>query len=149
MSLFSLDSQRFEKGFVEGNNVWANNSGPALFKWRFIPGRTDISPGNIRCYCENNGYKTVVIKREGTNNPVVQTNFIRSTPLIGKVQGYVDSADHTVFGFIISRAVKSDPKQYQCTDLFQTHNAQGVELSPKLSLQVLGNAASLLFVSDL
>ena len=146
MSSFSLDSQRFKNGFTEGGNVWANNSGPALFKWRFVRGRTDISPSNIKCYFENNGYQTVVIKKEGSDNPVVQTNLIQSTPLNGKVQGYVDSTDPTVFGFIISRVMKSDPKKYQCAALFKTYSAQGVELSTRLSLQVLGNVVSSLFI---
>ena len=146
MSSFSLDSQRFENGFTEGGNVWANKSGPALFKWRFVRGKTDISPSNIKWYFENDGYQTVIIKKEGSGNPAVQTNLIQSTPLSGKVQGYVDSTDPTVFGFIISRATKSDPKEYQCAALFKTYSAQGVELSTKLSLQVLGNVASSLFV---
>lgn len=105
--------QRFENDLVEGNHIWANNSGPALFKWRYTPKITDIPPNSIRCYFEQNGNQVRVIERTGTNNPVVQTNDIRNTPLNGKVQGFVDSTDPTVFGFLITKASKSDPKEYQ------------------------------------
>ena len=150
MSLFFFsDSQRFENELVEGNHIWANNSGPALFKWRYTPKKTDTPPTNIRCYFQQHGNQVGVITRTGTNNPVVQTNEIGNTPLNGKVQGYVDSTDPTIFGFTITRASKSYPKKYQCIAAFNTRSGVTVELSPKLSLRVLGNKTSLLLVSDL
>ena len=150
MSLFFYsDSQRFENELVEANHVYANISGPALFKWRYTPKNNDIPPSNIMCYFEQNGDQVQVITRSGTNNPVVQTNDVRNTPLNGKVQGYVDSTDPTVFGFIITGITKSDPKEYRCIAAVNTQSRVTVEVSPKLSLQVLGNKGSLLFVSDL
>ena len=147
--IFFSDLQRFENDLVEGNHIWANSSGPALFKWRYTPKITDIPPNSIECYFEQNGNQVRVITRTGTNNPVVQTNDIRNTSLNGKVQGFVDSTDPTVFGFLISRASKSDPMVYQCIAALNTKSGIVAEFSPTLFLQVLGNTASLLFASDL
>ena len=147
--VFFSDLQRFENDLFEGNHIWANSSGPALFKWRYTPEITDIPPNSIRCYFEQNGNQVWVIERTGTNNPVVQTNDIRNTQLNGKVQGFVDSTDPTVFGFLITRASKSDPMEYQCLAVSNTQNGLDIESSPTLSLRVLGNTASLLFASGL
>ena len=143
MSLFYLDSQRFQNGIIEGNIVWANNSGPALFIWRYTPISTDIPPYYIKCYYENNDYQIMVIRRKETNNTVVQTNDIQSTSLNGKVEGYVDSFDPTIFGFIITRTSRSDPKIYKCIATFNTYSLPSFELSPGLILQVLGNVANM------
>ena len=104
MPLLSSDSQRFANQSIEGNQVWANDSEPTLFKWRYTPQNTDTPPSaTIRCYYgEKNGdttNKIDVIKREEGQNPVPQ-----NTPRLGnRVAGYVDSSDPTIFGFIITR----------------------------------------------
>lgn len=148
--MLSSDSQRFADQLIKDNKVWANNSGPALFKWRYTPQNGDIAPLNVRCFFENiedNNREINVIRRSGTNNPVVQTNDIRNTPLNGKVQEYVNPTDPTIFGFRITRASKSDPKEYQCTASFRigVDTTDSETSQPPLSLQVLGNIVRQLF----
>lgn len=146
MPFFSSDSQqRFDPSVPQETTVWVNNSEPALFKWRYTPPSTDTPPTNIKCYFEEDGKQIFVIRRRDSNNPDVQSNDIRNTKLNGEVQGYMDSTDPTVFGFIIKRASKSQPKIYQCTANFVGQSGPDDVRSQKLSLQVLGNIAMLFF----
>lgn len=143
---FFSGSQRFEKGLIKGDEVWANNSGPALFRWRYIPLRTDTPPAGILCFYEENNIQHNVISREEGKDPVPLNN-IPNTDLRGKVVGYVDPTDPTIFGFRITEVSKSIPMEYGCTASYNTplSTVPLSEPSPKLSLQVLGNY----FVSDL
>ena len=149
MPLLSLDCQRFENGIIEENQVWANNSARALFKWRYTPQSNDDPGVGIRCFFTHNDGDINVIRRTDTNNPVVQNSEIQSFSLNGKVQPYQDSTDPTTFGFTINRVSKSDPKEYQCVAIFQSQNNLDSEASGTLSLQVLGNITRLLLISDL
>ena len=149
MSLFSSDCQRFENGIIEGNQVWANNSGLALFKWRYTSQSNDYPGVGFRCFFTQNDGETNVIRRTDNNTPVVQNSEIENSSLNGKVQPYLDSTDATIFGFTISTVSKSDPKEYQCTARFGSQRGTYSESSETLSLQVVGNIASLLLISDL
>ena len=147
MSLLSSDCQRFQNGLIEDNKVWANISGPALFKWRYTPKNTDAPKVGFRCFFTQNDGEVNVIRRRDTNNPVVQNNQIRSSSLNGKVQPYLDSTDPTIFGFTISSVSRSDPKTYQCTASFDSQDVENdSESSRMLSLEIAGNIAKLLFV---
>ena len=145
--MLSLDSQRFADQLFDQNQVWANDSGPALFKWRYTPQNTDEpSSATIRCYYEqdvgaNVNKINVIIRAEG-QNPVPQ-----NTPRLGnRVNGYVDSNDPTIFGFIITKVSKSDPKKYECTAAFKKQSGMAdFEPSQPLSLEVVGNTVRLLF----
>ena len=148
MSLLSLDSQRFANKLIEENQVWANDSGPALFKWRYTPQNTDVpSSATIDCYYEEKDSDTTknkvhVIEREEGQNPVPQ-----NTPRLGnRVTGYVDSNDPTIFGFIITRVRKSDPKKYECLAAYnlRSDGKASAEESQSLFLQVVGNTVRLL-----
>lgn len=146
MPLLSSDCQRFQNGLIEENKVWANNSGPALFKWRYTP-QTNDEPGvGIRCFFKHNDDPINVIRRIDTNKPVVQNNEIQSFSLNGKVQPYMDSKDPTIFGFTIDRVSISDPKEYQCVASFESLNGKDADFSRTLSLQIAGNIARLLIV---
>ena len=149
MYLFSSDCQRFENGVIEGNQVWANNSGLALFKWRYTPQSNDFPGVGIKCFFTQNDGEINVIRRTDTDTPVVQNSEIENSSLNGKVQPYLDSTDATTFGFTISTVSKSDPKEYQCTATFDSQIGKESESSGTLSLQVVGNIASLLLISDL
>ena len=142
MLFLSSDSERFEDGLIQGNEVWANNSGPALFKWRYTPEATDTPlSAKIRCFFEENRFIDVITRAEG-QNPVVQ-NTVR---LGNRVKGYVDSNDPTIFGFEITAVSKSDPKEYRCTAAFSMQGGTGLPVDSKpLSLQVVGNIVRLLF----
>ena len=146
MSSLSSNSRRFEIGFLEKNQVLANNTGPALFKWRYTPEISDIQSATIECYFEENGFEKSVIRRIGNDTPVVASD-VQNTRLRNKVQGYVDSNDSTIFGFIISTVSKSDPKEYRCLAVFNTHRGPTLERSPKLLLQVLGNMQRFCYLS--
>ena len=143
MPLLSSDCQRFRNGLFEGDEVWANNSGPALFKWRYTPRTNDDPDVGIRCFFKHNGGDINVIKRTDTNSPVVQNSEIRSFSLNGKVQPYLDSNDPSIFGFTITSVSTTDPTEYQCIASF---NRVESESSRALSLQIAGNIARLLFV---
>ena len=110
--LFSSDGRRFENGIFEGKKVYANNSGPALFKWRYIPQSDDDARVGIRCFFLQNDREINVIWRTDTNNPVVQDSEIQSFSLTGRVQPYLDSNDNTIFGFLINGVRRSDQKEY-------------------------------------
>ena len=137
---FFSDCQRFEKGLFEENKVWANNSGPALFKWRYTPLRTDTPPAGIICFYEENSVQHDVITRQEGKDPEAADN-IPNNDLRGKVKVYVDPTDPTIFGFIITAVSKSVPMEYGCTASYNTplSAAPKSEAGPKLSLQVLGN----------
>ena len=149
MPLLSLDSQRFANQLIQGNQVWANDSESALFKWRYTPQNTDTpSSATIRCYYEEKDGDTTnkidVIKRGEGQNPVPQ-----NAPRLGnRVTGYVDSSDPTIFGFIITRVSKSDPKKYECIAAFVKNGKGDFESSQPLFLQVVGNTVRLLFCLD-
>ena len=149
MPLLSLDCQRFENGIIEENQVWANNSARALFKWRYTPQSNDDPGVGIRCFFTHNDGEINVIKRTDTKNPVVQNSEIQSFSLNGKVQPYQDSTDPTTFGFTINRVSRSDPKEYQCIASFESQGVKDSESSQTLLLQVLGNITRLLLISDL
>ena len=149
MPLLSLDCQRFENGIIEENQVWANNSARALFKWRYTPQSNDDPGVGIRCFFTHNDGEINVIKRTDTKNPVVQNSEIQSFSLNGKVQPYQDSTDPTTFGFNINRVSRSDPKEYQCIASFESQGVKDSESSRTLLLQVLGNITRLLLISDL
>ena len=149
MPLLSLDCQRFENGIIEENQVWANNSARALFKWRYTPQSNDDPGVGIRCFFTHNDGEINVIKRTDTKNPVVQNSEIQSFSLNGKVQPYQDSTDPTTFGFTINRVSRSDPKEYQCIASFASQGVKDSESSRTLLLQVLGNITRLLLISDL
>ena len=149
MPLLSLDCQRFENGIIEENQVWANNSARALFKWRYTPQSNDDPGVGIRCFFTHNDGEINVIKRTDTKNPVVQNSEIQSFSLNGKVQPYQDSTDPTTFGFTINRVSRSDPKEYQCIASFESQGVKDSESSRTLLLQVLGNITRLLLISDL
>ena len=89
-----------------------NNSGPALFKWRYIPQSDDDARVGIGCFVLQNDREINVIWRTDTNNPVVQDSEIQSFSLTGRVQPYLDSNDNTIFGFLINGVRRSDQKEY-------------------------------------
>lgn len=134
MPLFSSDGWRFQNGIFEGNQVYANNSGPALFKWRYNPQSEDDPRIDIRCFFMHNDHEINFIRRTDTNNPVVQNSEIQSFSLTGRVQPYLDSNDNTIFGFLINRVRRSDPKEYQCTTISFPSNILVSETSGTLSL---------------
>ena len=136
--LIFADFQRFGNGIIEGNLVWENNSGPALFKWRYTPRSTDDSGVAIRYFLTHSDGKINVIRRTDINSSVLQNSEIQGFALNGKVQSYLDSIDPTIFGFIISRVGKIDPTEYQCIASFKSQNVMDSTISQKLTLQVLG-----------
>lgn len=139
MSLLSSDSQRFDPTVPKDTTVWANDSGPALFKWRYNRLSTDKDLANIECYFEDRDEITNVIKRKEGQNPIVQTNDIQSTTLRDRVKAFVDPTDPSIFGFQIDKASKSHPKTYQCLSTVGTPDGSKPERSRRLHLQVLGN----------
>ena len=94
--LIFVDCQRFENGIIEGNLFWANNSGPALVKWRYTPQSTDNPGVAIRCFFTHSDGEINVIRRTDINNPVVQNSEIQGFTFNGKVQSYLDSTDPTL-----------------------------------------------------
>ena len=151
MSLFPSDCGQFDNAVVPGNKVLVNNSENALLKWRYTLESNEVPPAVITCYFEESGDMKFVIIRTGTANPQVQVNGIRNTTLAGRVQGYVNSTDNTIFGFTINNANENDPNEYLCVVNFNLRNSEGrsVPSTPKFSnrlvLQVLGNIARLFF----
>ena len=139
MSLFSVDSQGFDASVPQGDTVWANNSGVALFAWRYIPRSADATT-TINCYYEETRDETDVIVKKNNNNPEV-SNDIQNT-LRGRLEAHLDPNDRTIFGFKITRTSKSDPKVYQCLAIYSVPGSPtpnlGKDFSKKLSLEVLG-----------
>ena len=138
LPLLSVDSQRFDPSVPQGNTVWANNSGVALFVWRYTRRSTDAST-TIDCYFETAGGNIDVLEKKNNNNPVVINN--NQNTLRERLEAYSDPTDPTIFGFKLKRISKSDPKVYQCLAVYSLTGDQeelAKEFSKKLSLDVLG-----------
>ena len=81
-----------------------------------------------------------MIIKSGENSPTVVLSRIS-----GRVQTYVNSKNNKEFGFIITQARRTDPKEYRCSVAFVYRRGGGIVTetanSQILTLEVLGKGS--------
>ena len=129
-----LDCASWRKDLYK-EKVWANNTGPAVLKWRYdIPGGESFE----RILC---GYT----KKDGTLEKLVAKNTeTGSVTVLGRgsissnIEAYTETSDSKVVGFRITRVEKSDPKSYICNLVYKDRNSLIEILPATVHLVVFG-----------
>ena len=132
--LFLLDCASWRKDLYK-QKVWANNTGPAVLKWRY-----DIPAGESfeRIICGYNKNDGTLVALVAKNSDTGSVTVIRRGSISSNIEPYTETSDTRVIGFRITRVEKSDPKSYICKMIYKDRNSLIQILPATVFLVVLG-----------
>ena len=126
------------------SQVWANNTGPAVFKWRYRLSSNEEFV-QINCgYMKKGVEKMVQLVQKKKNEPL---QVVSSTGISSQVQVYTEASDSLLVGFRITAVSKSDPQVYICHLIYKDTGSGGYATLPSsLTLHVFGKNNSMDFI---